>query len=42
MLKDLIVVQEKGVYYIYLNAEFYCSCDNLSEVREEIEKICEN
>lgn len=24
-------------YEIYINNKFYCSCDNMSEVREELE-----
>lgn len=41
-MNDLIIVQDKGVYYIYLNALFYCSCDSIAEVREELQTICEN
>lgn len=28
-----------GHYEIYVNGEFYCSADDMTEVREEIEKI---
>ena len=28
-----------GHYEIYINGEFYCTADNMAEVREEIEKF---
>ena len=33
------VKQVYGHYEIYINGEFYCSADNMAEVREEIEKF---
>ena len=39
IIKYVIVVQQNGVYYIYVNGDFYCSCDSFAEVREEINKI---
>lgn len=38
-LDDIVIVQTRGVYYIYINANFYCSCDTFSEVKEEIASI---
>lgn len=38
-IKDVIVVQQNGVYYIYVNGDFHCSCDSFAEVREEISKL---
>lgn len=26
-------------YEIYINGNFYCSADNMNEVREELEKV---
>ena len=28
----------KGYYEIWIFGKFYCSCDNMDEVREELEK----
>lgn len=38
-LDDIVIVQTRGVYYIYINANFYCSCDTFNEVKEEIASI---
>ena len=29
----------KGHYEVWLMGRFWCSCDNMDEVREELEKI---
>ena len=33
------VKQIHGHYEIYIDGNFYCSVDNMTEVREEIEKL---
>ena len=38
-LDDIVIVQTRGVYYIYINGNFYSSCDSFSEVKEEIVSI---
>jgi hypothetical protein len=38
----LEIRQEKGAYFIYVNGEFYCSCDNDREVNEEITELQRN
>lgn len=38
----LEIRQKKGVYYLYIDGKFYCSCDNDREIDEEIEKLKEN
>jgi len=31
----LEIRRERGVYYLYIDGKFYCSCDNDREVEEE-------
>lgn len=38
----LEIKRERGVYYLYLNGKFYCSCDNIGEVEEEREALQKN
>ena len=38
----LEIQQKKGVYYLYINGKFYCSCDNDREVEEEITELQRN
>lgn len=35
----LEVRQKKGVYYLYIDGKFYCSCDNDRELNEEITEL---
>ena len=34
------IVHNKGHYEVYINGEFYCSADNVSEAEKEVRK-CE-
>ncbi len=36
---SITILQKYGYYAIFLNNEFYCSCDNWKEVTEELEHI---
>ena len=38
----LEVKQERGIYYLYIDGKFYCSCDNDREVDEEREILQKN
>ena len=38
----LEIKQERGVYYLYINGKFYCSCDNDREVNEEVAELQNN
>lgn len=38
-MKDIRIEGVHGHYEIYVDGEFYCSCDSASEVIEEIERI---
>jgi hypothetical protein len=38
----LEIKQEKGVYFIYVDGKFYCSCDNDREINEEIAELQRN
>ena len=38
----LTVENERGVYYIYIDGKFYCSCENYREVEEEMEDLKRN
>jgi hypothetical protein len=38
----LEIKQQKGVYYLYIDGKFYCSCDNDREVDEEVITLKEN
>lgn len=38
-MKDINIIGEHGHYEIYVDGEFYCSCDNASEVVEEVEAL---
>ncbi len=38
----LEIRQERGVYYLYIDGKFYCSCDNNREVEEEKENLQKN
>lgn len=38
----LEVKQERGVYYLYIDGKFYCSCDNDREVNEEVIALQKN
>ena len=38
-VNDILIIQTRGIYYIYINANFYCSCDTFNEVKEEIDNI---
>ena len=33
------IIQVKGHYEIYINGEFYCSADSLSEAQSEIKDL---
>jgi hypothetical protein len=36
------VTNDRGVYYIYIDGKFYCSCDNNKELAEELEELKRN
>ena len=36
---NIQIVNNRGVFYIYLDNKLYCSCDNWNEVTEEMENI---
>ena len=38
----LTVENERGVYYIYIDGKFYCSCENHRELEEEMEDLKRN
>ena len=38
----LEIKQEKGVFYLYIDGKFYCSCDDRKEVAEEKEFLQKN
>ena len=40
--KMLEIKQERGVYYLYIDGKFYCTCDNNREVEEERESLQKN
>lgn len=40
--KMLEIRQERGVYYLYIDGKFYCTCDNNREVEEERESLQKN
>lgn len=33
---EIVIKVSEGVFYIYIDKEFYCSCENWSECRFEI------
>lgn len=33
------IERDHGVYTIYVDEEFYCTCENMAEVTEELEKM---
>lgn len=37
--KTLEIVNHLGVYYLYLNDKFYCTCDTFKEVTEEVQEL---
>lgn len=38
-MKEIDVIQKLGHYEVYVDGKFKCSCDNFSEVREELAEI---
>ena len=38
----LEIRQERGVYYLYIDGKFYCSCDSNREVDEEVTALQRN
>jgi hypothetical protein len=38
----LTVENERGVYYIYIDGKFYCSCENRRELEEEVTALQKN
>lgn len=38
----LEIKQERGIYYLYIDGKFYCSCDNNREVDEELTELQKN
>ena len=38
----LEIKRERGIYYLYIDGKFYCSCDNNREVEEEKESLQRN
>ena len=38
----LEVKQERGIYYLYIDGKFYCSCDSQREVEEETTELQKN
>lgn len=38
----LKIEQKRGIYYLYINGNFYCTCDNSREVDEEIKDLQKN
>lgn len=38
----LEIRQKRGVYYLYIDGKFYCSCDNDKEVNEEVAELQKN
>lgn len=37
--KTLEIVNHLGVYYLYINDKFYCTCDTFKEVTEEVQDL---
>ena len=33
------IIHERGVYTIYLDGDFWCTCENMAEVTEELISI---
>ena len=33
------IINKNGVYYVEIDGNFYCSCDNMDEVRSEIAQL---
>ena len=40
--KMLEIRRERGIYYLYIDGKFYCSCDNDREVNEEVTELQKN
>jgi hypothetical protein len=38
----LEIKQERGIYYLYIDGKFYCSCDSSREVDEEVITLQKN
>ena len=38
----LEIRRERGIYYLYIDGKFYCSCDNDREVNEEVTELQKN
>ena len=38
----LTIRNERGVYYIYIDGKFYCSCEDYKELEEEVEDLKRN
>lgn len=36
---DIEIKAEYGYYKVYVNGIFYCTCDNMKEVKEEVANI---
>lgn len=36
------IENERGIYYIYIDGKFYCSCENRRELDEELEDLQRN
>ena len=38
-MRDIDVRRDHGVYMVYVEGTFWCSCTSLREVEEELEEI---
>ena len=37
-MNNYSIVNRKGVYYVYIDGEFYCTADSYREAEDEIEE----
>jgi hypothetical protein len=38
----LEIKQERGIYYLYIDGSFYCTCENNREIDEEVAELQRN
>jgi hypothetical protein len=38
----ITIERNRGIYTIYVDEEFYCTCESMAEVTEELEEMEEN
>lgn len=38
----ITIERNRGVYTIYVDEEFYCTCESMAEVTEELQEMEEN